>query len=207
MLELINVNKSFQNFNLRDVCLQVKPNDYLMITGRSGAGKSILLELIAGIRSVDSGQILLNGNRIDNVKMQNRGFGFLFQENSIFPHKTVFQNITYALSKKSKPEKIAEFNDIANVCGISNLRDRYPETLSGGEIQRVILARTLVLKPKILLLDEPLQSLDDEMKMQLVDLLKEINTLGQTIIHVSHDMRVVEKLANKTVVMKDGLIV
>lgn len=209
MLELNNICKNFGDFALRDINIRVKKNEYFVILGISGAGKSVLLEMIAGITKPDSGQIILSGKDITNESIQKRDIGIVFQDFAVFPHMTVLQNITYPLKNINTSRVKAKETAIhyARLMGIEHLLDRMPSTLSGGEQQRVALARTLVLKPKYLLLDEPLASVDVQLKSDLRSLLRKIHRMGITIIHVTHDYEEAISLAEHVAVIYNGKLI
>jgi len=209
LLELKNISKTYKQFSLKEINLQVGKGDYFVLLGNSGSGKSLLLELIAGLINTKEGEIYLNGNNISNKPIQKRQIGLVFQDFALFPHKTVQENILYSLniSGVGKTEKKAKLYDIATSMNIQHLLKRLPGTLSGGESQRVALARTLIKKPEVLLLDEPLSSLDVQLRSGLRALLKEINKNGQTIIHVTHDYDEAIALGKKVAVIDDGKII
>ncbi|MFO8021571.1 MAG: ATP-binding cassette domain-containing protein [Perlabentimonas sp.] len=208
MLNIQNLNKEYGEFSLKSINLNVKQGEYFILLGPSGAGKSVVLELIAGFIKPDSGTIMLNERDITHLNIQNRSVGLVFQDLALFPHLSVRQNISYPLQRKglSKHEINRRVIELANNLSISHLLRRFPPTLSGGEQQRVALARTLALQPNILLLDEPLSSLDVERKAEIRKLLREINRQGQTIVHVTHDYEEAIALANRIAVMHNGEI-
>jgi molybdopterin-binding protein len=209
MLELKNIQKSYPDFKLEDISFQVEDGDYFVILGPSGAGKTQILELMAGLVDPDDGIILVDDKDITSWKIQSRPFGLVFQDYAIFPHLTVRENIGYPVRFKGLGKKIVESQivDQAEGAEIGHLLDRRPKTLSGGELQRVALARTLIRKPRYLLLDEPLASLDVSLRQGLRSLLKRLNTSGQTIIHVTHDYEEALVLANKVAVINKGKII
>jgi len=209
MLTLKNISKRFPAFSLEEISFTVEQGDYFILLGESGAGKSMLLETIAGLVMPDSGTILLNGKDITNEKIQNRKIGLVFQDHAVFPHLTVQENIIYALcnSDLNKNVKREKVNNIAKELGITELLNRRPETLSGGELQRVALGRTLIQQPKILLLDEPLASLDTRLKGELRRLLRTIHRKGQTILHVTHDYEEALSLGTRIAVINEGKII
>jgi len=209
MLELKNIKKSYPDFTLSDFSFQVEDGDYFVILGPSGAGKTQVLEIMAGLVEPDDGTIEVDNVDITERKIQKRPFGLVFQDHAIFPHMSVGENIGYSIKNKGSgrneiKEKILHQAELAE---ISHLLDRRPKTLSGGELQRVALARTLIRQPKYLLLDEPLASLDVSLRQGLRSLLKKINQGGQTIIHVTHDYEEALVLANKVAVMNQGKII
>lgn len=208
MLELKNIHTQVGDFTLKDINLKVEKGDYYILLGVSGAGKSLILETIAGLLSPRNGSISLNGEEITNKKIQERSIGIVFQDHAVFPHMSVYKNIAYSLhNKKMTPEeRDTRIKAIAAQMNISSLLQRTPGTLSGGELQRVALARTLVQEPRILLLDEPLASMDVQLKSELRSLLRQINRNGQTIIHVSHNYEEAVSLGNKIAVVHNGSI-
>lgn len=208
MLELKNISKKLKNFSLNNLSFKVDNGDYFVVLGMSGAGKTVLFEIIAGLMNADAGEIFLDKKNITNEKIQNRSVGLVFQDYAIFPHMSVKENIAYPLkSKKNNSSFIKErVLELAKDMSISHLLDRRPATLSGGELQRLALARTLALNPKVLLLDEPLSSVDVKLKNELRTLLRKLNKKGQTIVHITHDYEEAISLANKIAVMHDGSI-
>jgi molybdopterin-binding protein len=209
MIELQNISCSFPGFSLSEISFSVAAGEYFILLGESGAGKSLLLEAIAGLNPVKSGNLLLDGKDITNEKIQQRGIGLVFQDQAVFPHLSVKENIAYPLKGKhfSKAEKENIIIEITDILQISKLLNRRPATLSGGELQRVALARALVQKPKVLLLDEPLSATDSKLRSELRALLRQINRMGQTIIHVTHDFDEAVSLADRIAIMNQGSIV
>jgi molybdopterin-binding protein len=208
MLRIKNICKKLGVFNIKDFSLEVTKGEYFILLGPSGAGKSIILEIIAGLIQPDSGEISINDTKLNGKRIQDRNVGLVFQDLALFPHLTVKNNIAYPLQRKgkSRTEVNRKVIEMAQSLSIGHLLRRYPPTLSGGEQQRVALARTLVLEPNILLLDEPLASLDVERRAESRKLLRELNRKGQTIIHVTHDYEEAIALAHRIAVMKDGVI-
>lgn len=208
MLELQDISKDLGDFQIQDIDLRVRQGDYFVILGRSGAGKTLLLETLAGIRKPDEGTILLEDRDITHQRIQNRDIGLVFQDHAIFPHLTVSSNMAYPLRRMGlgKHQIHQRIQELAHTTGLSHLLHRYPATLSGGEIQRTVLARTLAREPRLLLLDEPLTSLDIQYKRELQSLLRRLNHQGQTIIHVTHDYEEALALATRVAVMEQGRI-
>jgi molybdate transport system ATP-binding protein len=209
MLRLININRQLGDFALTDINLEISDGQYYVLLGRSGSGKTQLLELIAGLEHPDTGRIILDNEDITRLKIQNRKVGIVFQDYAVFPHMTVFGNIAYPLrvrneTKNSIAEKVEK---AATAMNIRHLLERSTEKLSGGEMQRVALARTLITSPRLLLLDEPLSSLDTSLKDDLKRLLRNLNKEGQTIIHVTHDYGDVISLAKRVGVIHNGKII
>ena len=173
---------------LENYTFNVDKYEILLIKGKSGIGKSTILNLIAGFEKPCSGEILLDGVDITNEKIEKRNIGYLFQEYALFPHLNVYQNISYGIShlnKKKIEKRISELLDIVQMKGFEK---RYPNDLSGGEKQRIALARSLANRPKLLLLDEPFSSLNEELKDKLrIDLRNILKSQKITAIIVSHD--------------------
>ncbi len=209
MLKVKNINKKFENFNIKNLSFSIDKGDYFVLLGVSGSGKTLLLEMIAGLINPDSGEIILEGKNITNEKIQKRGTGMVFQDYAVFPHLSVKENIAYPLKSNKTPKKEINIriNELAGNFDLIHLLKRKPATLSGGELQRVALARALALNPKILLLDEPLSSLDVQLLDGLRKLLRNLNKNGQTIIHVTHDYEEAILLANKVGILYNGSIV
>lgn len=209
MLEIRNVSVQLGDFQLRNVQFSVGRGEYFVLLGISGAGKSVLLQIIAGMISPDEGEIFLNGHDISNVKIQSRGVGLVFQDSSVFPHMSVFDNIAYPLRSRrhTRGEVVRAVRELAELTSISALLDRFPSRLSGGELQRVALARALALKPACLLLDEPISALDVQLRAEMRSLLRKINQTGQTIVHVTHDYEEAALLADRIAVIEHGGIV
>ena len=197
ILEIKELTYTVGNFTLSPLSLTVEEGSYMMLLGPSGSGKSVLLELIAGLRKPCGGAIYLDGVKINSFPPTGRSVGLLFQDYALFPHLSVFQNIGYALRLRhvSKEMIRQEVEKLAREFEIESLLRRFPDTLSGGERQRVALARTLIVRPRLLLLDEPLSALDASLRSASRAFLKQINQSGQTIIHVTHDYQEKEELA------------
>jgi len=209
MLRVKDISVKLGDFRLNKINLEIDQGDYYVLLGRSGVGKTVLLEIIAGLIKPNSGQVFLKGEDITHKKIQNRKVGIVFQDNSVFPHLSVKQNIAYPLKGKnlSKTEKEALIVHYAEITEITHLLNRETTNLSGGELQRVALTRMLVSKPDCLLLDEPLSSLDVQMKGGLRNLLRQINQSGVTILHVTHDYEEAIALSNKVAVIHDSVII
>lgn len=209
MLKLKNINKRLGKFALTGINIEVPEGDYFVLLGRSGSGKTQLLELIAGLCLPDSGEIWINNQEVSGKKIQDRRVGLVFQDYAIFPHMTVFGNIAYGLH--SRRIKKAEINQkvrlIAEEMNITGLLDRFTQNLSGGELQRIALARTLVNSPRLLLLDEPMASIDASLKDDIKRTLRQLNRNGLTIIHVTHDYREAMSLAKRVGVIHNGKII
>jgi len=209
MLRTERLSKRLDAFSLREISLQVERGDYYVLLGRSGAGKTQLLELICGLMTPDKGSIFLDGEDITHRRVQERGIGMVFQDLALFPHYTVRDNIMYPLKIMglSPMERVKRVQEVSEEMNITGLLLRKPYNLSGGEKQRVALARTLVTDPKILLLDEPMASVDASLKDSIRRLLRRLNRKGQTIVHVTHDYCEAISLASRVGVIHNGRII
>jgi molybdate/tungstate transport system ATP-binding protein len=209
MLRTEKLSKRIDAFALREISLKVARGDYYVLLGRSGSGKTQLLELICGLTSPDRGRIFLDGQDITDKRVQERGIGMVFQDLALFPHYAVRDNIMYPLKIKgfSLKKRVERVQQVAEEMNITDLLLRRPDSLSGGEKQRVALARTLVTDPKILLLDEPMASVDASLKDSIRRLLRRLNRNGQTIVHVTHDYGEAISLASRVGVIHNGRII
>ena len=210
MLTLEHINKAWEEFQLQDINLEINKNEFFIVLGPSGAGKTLLLELIAGIHYPESGRILFKGEDITHLPPEKRKIGFVFQDYALFPHKRVWQNIEFGLYSRKIPrhEKLKLVTEMMDQIGIADLAKRYPNTLSGGEQQRVALARALIVDPEIFLLDEPLSALDYNMRLKLrEEILKIQKKLQITTIYVTHDRIEAFTLADRIAIMNKGRII
>jgi len=209
MLILKKISKKLGDFHINDIDLEISEGTYYVLLGRSGSGKTQLLELIAGLNSPDSGEIWLDNEDITRKKIQGRQIGLVFQDFAIFPNMTVFGNIAYSLNSGWEDKNLIKdrVGKIALELNISHLLERDTHHLSGGELQRVALARTLITSPRLLLLDEPMASVDASLKDDVKRLLRRLNKQGLTIIHVTHDYREAVSLASKVGVIHNGKII
>lgn len=208
-LEVQNLSVDLGKFHLQEVSLQLEKNSYMVIIGPTGSGKSVLLETIAGFYSPRSGRIFLEGRDITNLNPEKRGISIVYQDYVLFPNMDVFENIAYGLKKKIDDKVLIESEvlDMSKRLKIDHLLDRNPETLSGGEKQRTAIARSLIVEPKILLMDEPFSALDVNTHAYLTDLIKKtIRDYETTCIHVSHNFNDVWSLAEQVAVMKEGIV-
>ena len=208
MLELKNVKKSYDNVTiLKDINLEIEDGEIVSILGPSGCGKTTLLNLILGITDVDSGKIIFNGTDLTNVPMEKRGFNIVFQDYALFPNLNVYQNITYGLRKKPGISTKNEVEDMIHLLGLEEHLQKRIDQLSGGQKQRVALARTMVMKPKILLLDEPLSALDGVIKESIKDRIKTIaKEFNLTTIIVTHDPEEALTLSDRVMIVNEGKI-
>lgn len=209
MIQIESLSKDWKEFKLKNINLEIIDNEYFIMLGPSGAGKTMLLELIAGMWYPDSGKIFINSKEVTHLPPEQRGVGFVYQNYMLFPHKTVFDNIAFGLNLKinDKNEIKKRVTEIMDLFHISHLANRMPLTLSGGEQQRTALARALIINPKVILMDEPLSALDrssrDEFIQELKGLHKKFDT---TIIHVTHNFDEALALADRIAIISNGEI-
>jgi putative spermidine/putrescine transport system ATP-binding protein len=195
---------------LRDFALEVRGRQFITFLGPSGCGKSTALNIIAGLIPATDGEVWIDGERIDHLPPEKRGFGMVFQNYALFPHMTVFGNIAFGLQLQRRPaaeiaERVRQMLDLVQLPGFE---DRYPGQLSGGQQQRIAIARALVLHPRLLLLDEPLSNLDAKLRIEMRAEIKRLHTsLGLTSIYVTHDQVEALSLSDWVVVMRDGLLI
>ena len=210
MVRVENISKNLGEFFLKDVSLDVADSEYFMILGPTGAGKTILLETIAGIYSPDKGKVYLNGRDITRLPPRKRNIGMVYQDYMLFPHLNVEQNIKYGMRsrKLSKQEMSQKVDELANLLGVAHLLQRHPGTLSGGEQQRITIARALIMEPEVLLLDEPLGALDSKTRIKLREELRRIHSFTHTtMIHVTHSFDEAFLLGSQMAIMNNGEIV
>lgn len=204
-IQLQNISTSFC---LRDINLSIKSGEFVVILGHSGAGKSTILNALAGFIE-HGGEIYLDGKLLNHLPTQKRGIGYLHQAIHLFPNLSVYENIAFGLKAQNSDKKrvVQEVEKMAQMLQISHLLQRYPKNLSGGEKQRVGIARSIITKPKVLLLDEPLSSLDE---LTAQDIRKELKSLAislkLTVIYVTHNLIDAKELASKTVYIDRGSI-
>ena len=192
----------FDNYNF-----VMKKEEIIAIIGPSGCGKSTLLKIINGLETDYSGDVLLNGVNVNNIPVNKRDIVLMFQDNLLFPHMTIFENIEFSLKMKKYPKhKIKKMvEEVAKDIHLQDKLNKYPKELSGGQQRRVALARAVISKPKLLLLDEPFTGLDKEIKLEIMNLVKIIKEKYNTsIIFVTHDLSEAEYLEAKCVEFKIG---
>ncbi|EOT39886.1 amino acid ABC transporter ATP-binding protein [Enterococcus columbae] len=203
MLELRKINKSFGSRKIiTDLDLQIEQGSILCIVGPSGGGKTTILRMLAGLESIDSGEVLLSGQPFDptNLKEQEQVVGVVFQDFQLFPHLNVFENITLAPKLSLKQDKAVytkNAEELAQRLGLANLLNHYPYQLSGGQKQRVAIARAMAMNPKVLAYDEPTSALDPGLSQQVADLILEMKQAGMTQIVVTHDLDFAKRIADQ----------
>ena len=208
MLELKNVKKSYDGtVVLKNISLDIGEGEIVSILGPSGCGKTTLLNLILGIVDADGGRIIFNGEDLTDVPMEKRGFNIVFQDYALFPNLNVYQNITYGLRNKPEISSKEEVEELIRLLGLEEHLTKRIGQLSGGQKQRVALARTMVMKPKILLPDEPLSALDGVIKESIKDRIRTIaKEYNLTTIIVTHDPEEALTLSDRVMIINDGEI-
>ena len=208
MLELKKIRKSYEGIEvLKNINLKIEKGELVSILGPSGCGKTTLLNLILGLTQVSEGRIIFDGEDITQMPMEKRGFNIVFQDYALFPNLNVYENIVYGLKNKPNISTTKEVQDLINLLGLGKHLTKKIEELSGGQKQRTALARTLVMKPKILLLDEPLSALDGVIKESIKQKIKEIaRDFKLTTIIVTHDPEEALTLSDKVLIVNEGQI-
>ncbi|MFQ5940891.1 MAG: ABC transporter ATP-binding protein [Nitrososphaerales archaeon] len=206
VLKILGLTKSFPGFTLGPLTLSIEKEIMVMI-GPTGSGKTTALNLIAGLTKPDNGSITLDGLDITELPVESRRIGYVFQSPTLFPHLNVFENIIFGLHKRARQEKNNQVKKLLDDLGILHLSDRTVQGLSGGEMQKVSLARMLAVEPKIILLDEPLAHLDPPTRRKLrLDLRRVLRRHQVPAIYVTHFEEDVYGLADSVAVLRDGMI-
>lgn len=209
-VELKNINKSFDDFQAsKDINFGIEKGRLVALLGPSGSGKTTILRMIAGLENPSSGDIIIDGKRVNDLSPQERGIGFVFQSYALFRYMTVFDNIAFGLEIQKTPKaKIKErVNELLKLTDLEGLEKRYPNQLSGGQRQRVAFARALAPNPSLLLLDEPFAAIDAKVRQELRSWLREmIYRVGITSIFVTHDQDEAVEVADQIIVTNQGRI-
>ena len=203
------VKKYGENVIIPGLDLDVKEGEFFTLLGPSGCGKTTLLRMVAGFNSIEGGEISFNGKVINDIAPSKRNIGMVFQNYAVFPHMTVRENVAFGLENRKLPKaEIKErVDEILETVKITQYADRLPERLSGGQQQRVALARAIVIKPDVLLMDEPLSNLDAKLRIEMRNAIRQIqNGVGITTIYVTHDQEEAMAVSDRIAVMKDGVI-
>jgi len=216
MIELNRLTKKYEGIAaVNDVCLKIEKEERVAIVGPSGSGKTTLLRMIAGLEVPDAGEIRINGKNAgiqDKIIIppHKRGIGMIFQDLALWSHMTVMENLEFGLKcqKVKKAERKAKIERISDMIKINGYLNRYPQYLSGGEKQRAALARTILLEPEILLMDEPFSGLDTVLKNEIqYTILRLVKELKLVMIYVTHDREEALAMADKIVVMVNGSVI
>ena len=210
-LSLKNVCKVYPNgfVAVKDFNLDVADKEFIIFVGPSGCGKSTTLRMIAGLEEISSGELWIGDKLVNDVEPKDRDIEMVFQNYALYPHMTVYDNMSFGLKlrKVPKPEIDKLVHEAAKILGIEQLLDRKPKALSGGQRQRVAMGRAIVRNPKVFLMDEPLSNLDAKLRVQMrIEIQKIHQRLETTIIYVTHDQTEAMTLGTRIVVLKDGII-
>ncbi len=210
-LSLKNVCKVYPNgfVAVKDFNLDVADKEFIIFVGPSGCGKSTTLRMIAGLEEISSGELWIGDKLVNDVEPKDRDIAMVFQNYALYPHMTVYDNMSFGLKlrKVPKPETDKLVHEAAKILGIEQLLDRKPKALSGGQRQRVAMGRAIVRNPKVFLMDEPLSNLDAKLRVQMrIEIQKIHQRLETTIIYVTHDQTEAMTLGTRIVVLKDGII-
>jgi cell division transport system ATP-binding protein len=214
IIRLFHVHKNYGAVKaLSDITVDISKNDFLFITGPSGAGKTSLLKLLYYGEAVSEGQVLIEGMNLSRIShkripMLRRKFGIIFQDYKLIPTKTVFDNIAIVLETVGKKRRFIEkkIRSVLRTVGMENSIHSLPPTLSGGEQQRIAVARAIVGDPKIILADEPTGNLDEDSADVILNLLKKFHTRGATVIIATHDKELIRKTGGRVIYLKQGQI-
>jgi cell division transport system ATP-binding protein len=216
MIKLHNVSKLYHPDTkaLQGVNLHIKPGEFVSIVGQSGTGKTTLVRLLIGEEKADQGRIIVGGWDITDISQPEipilrRQIGVVFQDFKLLNRKTLAENVAFALQVCGQPTKKIDsvVPQVMKIVGLENKMHRYPQQISGGEQQRVVIARALVHRPKILLADEPTGNLDSINADEIIELLQKINKFGTTVVLVTHNRDVVNKLRRRVITVEDGSVV
>lgn len=205
VLEIKNISKSFNNRTiLKDFSLDVSQGEIVSIIGDSGAGKSTLLRCINALEMIDSGEIIINNNAISkkNLKQSRLDVGMVFQDYNLFPNYSVLKNVTLPLTRVlnvNKQEAEIKARELLSQMSLLKRCDAYPYQLSGGEKQRLAIARTLATNPKVICFDEPTSALDPKLVKQIFKIIKELADSGKAILIVTHDIKFANEISNKII--------
>jgi len=204
-----NLSKSFGDTHVtKNLNFTIKQQEFLTLLGASGCGKTTTLRLVLGSIFPDSGRIYFNGEDVTDIPCYKRNVGIVYQDYALFPHLNVYENIAFGLKVKKEKNTESKVKEIMETLQISGLEERYPHQISGGQQQRVALARTLVVRPKILLLDEPLSNVDAKLRYELRNELKKIQRMMKiATLYVTHDQEEALTISDRIAIMNNGRII
>lgn len=211
-IQFKNINKKYSNTDknaVTDFTLDIEEKEFIAFVGPSGCGKSTTLRMVAGFEEITSGELYIDGKKVNETAPRDRGIAMVFQNYALYPHMTVEKNIAYGLKNMKVPEaEIKKKVDWAiDVLGLEEYRRRKPKNLSGGQRQRVALGRAIVKNQKVFLMDEPLSNLDAKLRVSMRNEISKLHReLGTTTIYVTHDQVEAMTMADRIVIMKDGII-
>ncbi|PLX20500.1 cell division ATP-binding protein FtsE [Candidatus Parcubacteria bacterium] len=215
MIKLENVTKFYNKYKALDrVSLHIKPGEFVSLVGQSGTGKTTIVKSLIGEERIHSGKVIVGGWDITNIRYREvpylrRQIGVIFQDFKLLPKKTLYENVAFAMQVCGvSPKRIKTIvPHVMKIVGLDKKMHRYPYEVSGGEQQRTAIARSLVHRPKIILADEPTGNLDSINANDIIDLLLRINKFGTTVVLVTHNREVVNKLKRRVIVLDNGLVI
>ncbi len=209
-IELSGVQKWFGAVQvIKDLNLKIEDNEFIVLLGQSGCGKTTTLRAVAGLETIDEGDILIDGKAVQHLKAADRDIAMVFQSFSLYPHMTVYENIAFPLraTRMNRADTDKAVREVAKVLRITELLDRRPSALSGGDMQRVAIGRALVRRPKAMLMDEPIGALDAKLREEMRAEIKRLHVKqGSTTIYVTHDQIEAMSLADRIVIMHEGVL-
>jgi multiple sugar transport system ATP-binding protein len=209
-VEIVEVSKRYKSvLAVNNVSLDVRDQEFLVLLGPSGCGKSTLLKMVAGLEEITSGEVYIDDRLVNYVAPKDRDVAMVFQNYALYPHMTVFDNLSFPLRMAGEKKDIikSKVAEVARILGLDGLLDRRPEQLSGGQRQRVALGRAIIRQPKVYLMDEPLSNLDALLRVQTrEELLRLHKRVGGTVIYVTHDQVEAMTMGDRIVVMRDGIV-
>ena len=210
LLDVQGLEKAYgSNQVLNGITTQIRRGEVVAIIGPSGCGKSTTLRMVAGLEDISSGDLIIDGKRVNDVEPKDRDIAMVFQNYALYPHMTVYDNMAFGLKLRKVPKDQIDkaVREAARILDLEKLLDRKPKALSGGQRQRVAMGRAIVRNPKVFLMDEPLSNLDAKLRVQMrIEISKLHENLGATIIYVTHDQTEAMTLGTRIVVMKDGVV-
>ena len=216
MIKFENVTKIYpdETVVLQDVSFEIKEGEFVSIVGKSGAGKTTLVRLLLGLETPTSGQVFFQGknvNEIDSLEMQKirRKIGGIYQDYKLLPNKTVYENVAYIMEVegKEKEEIESEVPKVLEIIGLKEKVNNFPKELSGGEQQRLAIARALINHPDIIIADEPTGNLDPYNTYEVISLLEKVNKAGKTVVLSTHDREIINKLGKRVITLENGKVV
>ena len=209
-IELRGIEKYFGAVQvIKDLNLAIADNEFIVLLGQSGCGKTTTLRAVAGLETIDEGDILIDGQPVQHIKASDRDIAMVFQSFSLYPHMTVYENIAFPLraTRMGRTDVDTSVREIAGVLRITGLLARKPSALSGGDMQRVAIGRALVRRPKAMLMDEPIGALDAKLREEMRAEIKRLHIKqGSTTIYVTHDQVEAMSLADRIVIMHEGIL-
>ena len=209
-IELRGVQKFFGAVQvIKDLNLKIEDNEFIVLLGQSGCGKTTTLRAIAGLETIDEGDVLIDGQAVQHLKASDRDIAMVFQSFSLYPHMNVYENIAFPLraTRMNRADTDKAVREVAKVLRITDLLDRKPSALSGGDMQRVAIGRALVRRPKAMLMDEPIGALDAKLREEMRAEIKRLHLKqGSTTIYVTHDQIEAMSLADRIVIMQEGVL-